>query len=253
MTTSYSAKLLRSLERFLLPNACVGCGALVEAHSPDELVCSLCRWRMKPLVGGCPRCRQPLPPVGPCRFCAPWPTELRWVRSAVWLETEARAVVHHLKYRGYPSLARFAAGLMARYIASPAAGLLVPVPLTRARERRRGYNQAALLARRLGWLWRLPVDETVLARVREAGSQTALTPEERRANIKGCFKASGPASGAEMVTIVDDVLTTGATLGAASAALVDAGWEQIEAVTFARTPPFEYRIEQRSKDQGATR
>lgn len=162
-------------------------------------------------------------------------------------------MVHHLKYRGYPSLARFAAELMARYIPAPAAGVLVPVPLARARERRRGYNQAALLARLLGSFWRLPVDETVLARVREAGSQTALTPEERLANIRGCFRASGPGTGAEIVVIVDDVLTTGATLGAASAALVEAGWEEMGAVTFARTPPLERRIEQSSKGQSRKR
>lgn len=277
MITGYAGSLLRFLERFLLPNSCVACARLVDRHLPDELVCSLCRWRMKPLMGGCRRCGQPLPPIGPCRFCAWWPKELLWARSAVWLEPEAKAVVHHLKYRGYPALADFAAVMISRYVTRPEEGVLVPVPLTRAKERRRGYNQAALLARALGTRWGFGVDETLLVRVREGGSQTALTPEARLENIKHAFRARSaeagelvirggaaaagePAvlrrcaragdpvlpgrsvNGAELVIIVDDVLTTGATLNAAATALVDAGYRQVAAVTFARTSPFERRV-----------
>lgn len=247
MIPGYGAALLRSLERFLLPNSCVACGRLVDRHLPDELVCSLCRWRMKPLIGGCRRCNQPLPLVGPCRFCAPWPEELLWARSAVWLDPEAKAVVHHLKYRGYPALADFAAAMIARYIARPEAGVLVPIPLTATKERRRGYNQAALLARALGKRWGLPVDQTLLVRVREGGSQTALTPEARLANIKDAFRARS-ASAVELIIIIDDVLTTGATLIAAAAALVDAGCSRVGAVTFARTSPFERRISAQSSE-----
>jgi ComF family protein len=146
-----------------------------------------------------------------------------------------------LKYRGYWALADFAAATIARYISRPQPGILVPVPLTRAKERRREYNQAALIARSLGSRWGLPVDETRLVRVRDGGSQTALTPEARLENIKDAFRARS-AKAENFIIIVDDVLTTGATLNAAASALVTAGFSRLGAVTFARTSPFERRI-----------
>ncbi len=251
--------VLRTLERLLLPNACVACGRGVGERDPDALVCSACRWRLRPLIGGCPRCRQPQPPIGPCRFCAYWPPQLRWVRSAVWLGDEAREMVHHLKYQGYATLAQAMAEIIARFVATPPSGVLVPIPLSRGRERTRGYNQAAVLARALAGRWRLPVREDLLRRTREADSQTALTPEERLANVAGAFSATsaagwrrgrgravGGAAGksgeAAAVIIVDDVLTTGATLQAAAAALSAAGWSALGAVTFARALPFELRV-----------
>jgi predicted amidophosphoribosyltransferase len=271
--------VLAALEHLLLPNACVACNRLCEPSAAGRLVCGRCRLRLKPLTGGCPRCHQPLPLVGGCRFCAAWPAELRWVRSGVWLGLEAREIVHHLKYEGYVPLAAFMAATVARALPPPAAGVLVPIPLTPARLKHRGFNQAALLAQALGAIWHLPVRERLLTRRRESGSQTALTPEERLANVTGAFCALPPlgsaaeAGGAEeaggvtpygvassrsapagppasvasggvggAVVIVDDVLTTGATLSAAATALSARGWRQLGAITFARALPYEQRV-----------
>lgn len=225
----------------------------MDGTDPDALVCGQCRLRLKPLLGGCPRCRQPLPLIGPCRFCATWPAELVWARSAVWLDPEARQVVHHLKYSGLARLGSFLAATIARHVPRPAgAAALVPVPASARKLRERGYNQAALIGRALGAAWNIPVREELLTRRRDAGSQTALTPEERLANVAGAFAArpaasvpsASPAAGeavAELV-IVDDVLTTGATLCAAATELVVAGWPRVAAVTFARALPVERRM-----------
>ncbi len=232
---------VRAVERFLLPNACVSCERMVERFAPDGLVCRVCVTRLRALHDGCARCRQPLPPVGPCRFCATWPEALRQVTSAVWLGPEARAVVHHLKYDGYHALGDLAAEVMARVLRRPAAGLLVPIPLSAARLRRRGYNQADAIARGLARRWGLAVEPSVLRRVQDTGTQTALTPDERAKNVAQAFAAPSAAAGGggTAIILVDDVLTTGATLSAAAQALERRGWTDVGAVTFARALPYE--------------
>lgn len=234
--------VLAELAQFLLPNACVACGRMVDAD-PEALVCGVCRVRLRPVGVGCVRCAQPLPPVGPCRFCAGWTPALQAVRSAVWLTTEAREVAHHLKYDDYPALAAFAAQAMAREVARPGTGCLIPVPLGQKRLRSRGYNQAAAIAHALGVVWELPVWEPALRKARDTSSQTSLTPEARLANVAGAFAALPPSPERRAAILVDDVLTTGATLHEAAQALASAGWHPVTAVTFARAQPFEIRAQ----------
>jgi predicted amidophosphoribosyltransferase len=109
---------------------------------------------------------------------------------------------------------------------------LIPIPLGGRRLRERGYNQSERIAAALGARVKLPVRCDLLARVRETRTQTALTPEARHANVSGAFQG-GPVNGLDLV-LVDDVFTTGATLAAAAAALVDSGAARVGAVTFAR-------------------
>jgi len=259
---------LRAVERLVLPNACVVCRRLVDAAAPDSLVCGPCRSRLRPVPAGCERCRQPLPPVGPCRFCADWPEGFGNATSAVWLGEEAREIVHHLKYEGYTKLAELVATTIAHHTPGPIPkASLVPIPLGVRRRLERGYNQAAEIARSLGDIWSVPVDEAVIRRGRETTSQTALTPEERKRNMSGVFRAilpparvqdmaeTGAAGGSaadrghavtprpHVAILVDDVFTTGATLASAAAALLDAGWTDVRAVTFARALPFAVRVE----------
>jgi ComF family protein len=234
---------LAALERLLLPNSCVACGRGVGPREPDSLVCPPCRSRLRPLTAGCDRCGQPLPPVGPCRFCRDWPVSLDHAASAVWLGAEARALIHHLKYEGYTRLSDDIAQIIARVVEHPGASVLAPIPLGARRMRQRGFNQAKAIARSLGRVWRVPVDAAVLARVRETKTQTALTPAERAENVAGAFAAAPPPLNQGRVILIDDVLTTGATLAAAAAALHDAGWRCVGAVTFARALPFVVRLE----------
>jgi ComF family protein len=116
---------------------------------------------------------------------------------------------------------------------------LVPVPLAPVRERERGYNQSALLARALAAQWELPVWDHALERVRATRTQTRLTPDERRGNVSGAFRVPEAATtelrGAHLM-LVDDVVTTGSTLAACAAALFGAGARVISMVTFGRAP-----------------
>ncbi len=234
--------MIASVVRLLLPNACVACGRAVESRTPDALVCAVCTSRLEPVRPGCSRCAQPLPPIGACRFCADWPPALREVRSAAWLTAAARAMAHHLKYDDYRSLADAMARVMRRELPRPDAGVLVPIPVSPRKLRLRGYNQAALIAVELGKLWDLPVREDLLRRAKDTGTQTALTADARLANVAAAFAAQRPAPGLPVpVIIVDDVLTTGATLRAAASALQAAEWEHITAVTFARALTYDRR------------
>jgi ComF family protein len=167
-----------------------------------------------------------------CRICSGWGAHLVRVRSAVWLEETARRAVHHLKYEGWWRVAEAMAAAMAGLDPLTGRVSLIPVPLGARRARSRGYNQSERIAEALGRLTGAPVRGRVLSRVRETRTQTALTPEERQANLDGAFAARS-AEGLDAV-LVDDVFTTGATLVAAAAALRAGGAARVEAVTFAR-------------------
>jgi len=158
---------------------------------------------------------------------------------------EAREIVHHLKYEGYTKLAELAAVTIAQHVRIlPRHATLVPIPLGGRRRIERGYNQAAEIARALSKIWSAPVSESIIRRRRETVSQIDLTPEEREQNMSSAFKAIRPITAAPNVAIlVDDVLTTGATLASGASALLEAGWKEVWAVTFARALPFVVRVE----------
>jgi predicted amidophosphoribosyltransferase len=178
-----------------------------------------------------------------------WTAAVTWVRSGVWLGEEARAIVHHLKYEGYVALGPAMARIVARHVRPRHPACLIPIPLGRRRLKRRGYNQAEILARALGEAWGVPVVPGVLRRRRETGPQTSLDAAAREANVAGAFCASRcppdvrwpalrPGTTQASVILVDDVLTTGATVSAAAQALLEGGWTGIGAATFARALPY---------------
>jgi ComF family protein len=179
-----------------------------------------------------------------CRWCERLPPTVRAVRSAARLDSgTASAIVHALKYSGWGLVAEGMAQRMAR-LTFPTDVVrervaLVPVPLAAARERERGFNQSLLLARGVGRRWSLPVWDDVLRRRVETSTQTRLTPSERAANVSGAFVANPAAvqrlRGCHLV-LVDDVITTAATLNEAAAALSAGGARILSYLTFGRAP-----------------
>jgi ComF family protein len=155
----------------------------------------------------------------------------------------AGAIVHALKYAGWQEVALGMGRRMARVAWPPDVvaerTAVVPVPLASARERARGFNQSRLLADVVARHWGVPVWDDVLCRTRATRSQTELTPSERARNVSSAF-ATSPAlterlRGTHLV-LVDDVLTTAATLNAAAAALTGRGARLVSYLTFGRAP-----------------
>ncbi len=223
---------IAAIERWLLPPECLICRTPCGAEPDDPLVCATCRnrWPILPELL-CARCGQPLTPEIACRLCSDWDSRIRDVRSAVWLDEGARRAVHLLKYEGWSRLGETLALVMRRRLRVEPGSTLIPIPLGPTRLRSRGYNQSAEIARSLAARLGVGFSEAVLTRRRETATQTALSPEERSANLAGAFVASGvPAR----PVLVDDVFTTGATLVEAAGALLAAGASTVSAVTFAR-------------------
>ena len=228
---------------FLLPHACVICGRLND-RGDRGLVCARCWNRL--VVLPAPRCDRCGHPLGPrrCTWCDLLPAYVRCARSVCWIDRgTGSAIVHELKYAGWHSLATPMAERMAR-LSWPddvvrERTALVPVPLAGARERERGFNQSARVAQALAAHWQIPVWSDVLVRARSTETQTRLTPEARRHNVSGAFRAvSGTRArlrGTHLV-LVDDVVTTGATLVECASALLDGGARILSFVTFGRAP-----------------
>lgn len=233
----------RAMAALVLPRVCVVCGTLAGDRSRGA-VCDVCWARLPWLpVPACERCGHPQRPGTACGWCAALPAFVRAARSCCWaVDGPALEIVHALKYAGWRSVADGMGDRIARLawpwdvVAERTA--LVPVPLAPVRRRERGFNQAELIARAIARHWSIPVWATCLERTRATESQTRLTPGERRGNVRGAFRAAAPQwdlRGSHLV-LVDDVVTTSATLNACAAALCEAGARIVSYVTFARAP-----------------
>ncbi|HEV7993506.1 MAG TPA: double zinc ribbon domain-containing protein [Gemmatimonadaceae bacterium] len=235
-----------SLLDLLLPPACATCGR-PRTSTEHDLVCGACWLRAKELPRPrCERCGHPINvsrrPV-PCAWCTLLPPYVRAVRSAFALPGgAAETIVHAFKYQGWSAIGEPMARRMATLrfptdVESERAGV-VPVPLAPARQRERGYNQSEVLAAGLARLWNLPLRTDLLSRTRVTQTQTRLTPGERQRNVANAFRSladRGSLRGLHLV-LVDDVVTTAATLNACAAALHDGGVRIVSFVTFGRAP-----------------
>ena len=175
-------------------------------------------------------------PGGGCRRCRAIRPSFRAVRSVFVYEAAARDAVHALKFRGLSAIASSMAALMAERLVdwSPPVDAIVPVPLAGSRRRQRGYNQSELLAKELSRLTAVPLAPRALIRPRSSSPQYRLSNrDERRRNVCGVF-SSGKRVPRGSVLLVDDVMTTGATLDACARVLIEAGTGPVFGLTFAR-------------------
>lgn len=245
--------LLRALGRgaadLLLPIACICCDRAVNAGDAG-IICGICWSRVRLLPSPrCNRCGHPVDRYS-CRWCPLLPPYVRAARSYCWIGAGTGSeIIHAFKYDGWQRSGEAIAARIGR-LAWPEdvaceRTATVAVPLERLRERERGFNQSEVIARELALIWRIPQWTRVLERARPTRSQTELTPEERKGNVAGAFRVrpecAEALAGAHII-LVDDIITTGATLHACSRALFDAGARTISYATFGRAPAAGDRV-----------
>jgi ComF family protein len=220
--------------------ACAACGELLE-HPTQGPVCLGCWHSIRPLTPPlCDRCGDPLPTwraistaLQQCPRCRRARRFIDRARALGDYDGALREIVHSLKYEGRRSLAH-TLGALLRTSGSDmltGAACVIPVPLHASKQRRRGFNQAADLARQLG----CPVVHA-LVRIRATPSQTGLPARQRRHNLTNAFAPTRHARGlvGACVVLIDDVSTTGATLEACARVLKEAGVREVRALTAAR-------------------
>ncbi len=213
----------KALLAFLFPDSCLSCGRPLDEDGRNL----------------CPACRRELRPRSRL-LAAPSAEGDVAVRYAVEFEGPAQALVHALKYGGRTGVAAELAALACPAAASLCAGgieALVPVPLHRVRRRERGFDQAELICRALSALTEVPTDTGCLRRASATRSQTALPREGRLENVRGAFEGRPGACEGRRLLLVDDVVTTGATLASAASALEDAGAALVVCLAVAARAP----------------
>lgn len=233
-----STALRPSLKRVrdgALPQSCFFCG-----DSGDETVCELCAIDLPQLAAQvCPRCQLAAAHGEVCGRCLKKPPE--WAHLvALWrYEFPLDTALVSAKYHHAFAIYRWAATQRAAWPFA-ASATLVPVPLAALRLQSRGYNQAQLIAQEMAQRFELKVDTGAIIRIRETDVQQRLNWIERRRNVRSAFVATRSFNG-ESVVMVDDVLTTGATLNSMARALLDAGAAQVDAFVLARVLPIRRR------------
>jgi ComF family protein len=235
------ARLGSALLDLVYPPTCLDCGAPIASHAA---LCPRCFAGLRPITRPwCPVLGLPFEvSLGPDARSAEAiadPPPFDRARSAVRYNEVARAIVSRLKYGDRPELAEFCARLM-----HPAGmefwaegPVLVPVPLYRWRQFERRYNQSTELARALARLTGLSIDTGLVMRRRRTRQQVGLSVDARHRNVAGAFAAHPEVLRrlkGRGVVLVDDVITTGSTVGAITRELKRAGVVKIDVISFAR-------------------
>jgi ComF family protein len=225
------ARVLRRLAReagALLPQVCALCG-----EPGHAVVCPPCTAALPQCGAHCPVCALPGAPETPCGACQRQPQAYDRTVAPFQYSYPVDRLIQALKYRGRLALAPFFAAAIGHGIAAAGVDVVLPVPLSPGRLRERGFNQALEIARVIARQRSLHLDRRLLTRRRETGAQAALSIDERRENVRGAFHAGADLRGLR-VAVVDDVMTTGATLAEIARVLKESGAARVENWVVAR-------------------
>ena len=241
--------LMDAFLNLVYPDNCIICAAPVSCQKDcgvcDPCWTKACALRIQPPF--CPSCGIPFQALDSsdfhlCGRCILETPPYSGARSFGFYAAELSSLIQQLKFRGRRNLDGLLAQLLLwRFCDSWTWNdfdLIVPVPLHLRRYHERGYNQAALLARRLSCLTGIPHRESLLSRVRPTPSQVGLTDLERFQNLRRAFHCTDTRGAAgQRILLIDDVMTTGATVSSAGETLLDSGASRVSVLTVARAVP----------------
>ncbi len=215
----------RNILDYIYPPRCPVCDGI-----SAQGICAACKKSLVYITDAyCMKCGKPLEDEQE-EYCADCKKKTHFFeqgRSLFSYQGQIRPSLYRLKYtnrREYAAVyGREMADCLGRWICRMRITRIVPVPLHPSRQRKRGYNQAALLAREIGLRLELPVDQKLLYRVKKTEAQKSLSGEERRRNLSQAFQVRGEIRPGERILLVDDIYTTGATADAAALCLRRSG------------------------------
>jgi ComF family protein len=229
----------------LFAQDCVLCGTA----SDDAIVCAACAADLLRLPAEvCPRCAQPTPRGETCGRCLAHPPAFDAAHAVYRYAFPLDRLIQSFKYGHRLALAPYFGSQLAALAASLATSpgisltaerpveLIVPLPLHGDRLRQRGFNQALELARPVARALRVPIDATSCRRTRDTAAQADLAWRERIANVRNAFSCSADYSGRHVV-LIDDVMTTGASLDECARTLKLHGAARVSALVLARALP----------------
>jgi len=223
----------KRIRQALLPQDCFLC----QAASGEQLLCAACERELPSRASACPRCALAGSNNAQCGACLADPPHYDASRAAFVYAYPVDALIQALKYGGQLALAGFFAQKLHQRIGEASGvDLIAPLPLHSLRLAERGFNQAAEIAKILSRLCGIAMDAQLAQRVRNTAAQTALPWRERAANMRGAFGCERDLAGLS-IAVVDDVMTTGATLNEFARTLKQSGAARVENWVVARTPP----------------
>jgi ComF family protein len=222
--------------REFLSNLLFGGSCFLCRGAARGILCPACDADLPRLAGTlCPRCALPSPGAAVCGRCLADAPHYDATVAALAYRFPADTLVHSLKFRGQLALAPLMGDLLVEKIRERI-DFVVPVPLSRERLRERGYNQAVEIARHVAKQRRARLELTVIIRERDTRAQADLLWSDRARNVRGAFRCERSLDGAA-IAVVDDVMTTGATLDELAATLKRAGAARVANWVVARTFP----------------
>jgi ComF family protein len=230
-----SRRITQQLLDIVFPPRCAGC------QKSGAVLCTPCRATFRAEgIQCCRRCGKPLPVTGLCQHCRAYQPALSGLLAVSNYQGALRSCIHALKYDGNTRLAEPLGEVLAEaYLAfGMQADVIISVPLHHERQQQRGYNHAHLLAEVCASHIHVPLRDDIVVRHRATSAQVGMKAHERQQNVAGAFDCvdafkAGPLHGRTLL-IIDDVYTTGATLGACAAPLFTAGAQAVWGLVLAR-------------------
>lgn len=229
-------KVINKIIDVVFPRRCPVCHDIV--RDKGKSVCDICRIKLIEVKDPyCIKCGKPVktPETVHCSYCSSNVVDFSEGRAVFVYDDTMRKSIYRFKYNGRQEYSKFyAEEIYNKYrdkIKQWNPQIIVPIPIHKSKLKKRGYNQAYLIAKELSYLTKIPVNNRLLYRVKKTEIQKNLSASERKSNLKNAFKISSNKVQYLSAMLIDDIYTTGATMNNASIVLKDSGIQNVYCIS----------------------